>query len=206
MVRWRWSRRRSRILGDKALRMSAALAYYAIFSLAPLLIIVIAVSGLVFDQQAVRGEVQAQLQSFVGKQSAQTIESMIAAQHHGSSVIATVVGLATLLFGASGVFGQLQDALNTIWKVAPAPGRGVKGLIRDRFLSLTMVLGTGFLLLISMVITTLLEIFTKAIGQWLTLPPFVIGGSSVVVSFVVVTVLFAMILKVLPDVNIQWRD
>lgn len=193
-------------MADKALRLSAALAYYAIFSLAPLLIIVIAIASLVFDQEAVRGEVQRQLQGFIGESSAKTIESMIAAQHRGSSLTATIIGIATLIFGASGVFGQLQDALNTIWEVKPKPGRGIKGFIRDRFLSLTMVLGLGFLLLISMVITTLLEVFTKTIGAWLTLPPFLVGAFSVIVSFLVVTLLFAMIFKVLPDVTIKWRD
>jgi len=193
-------------VADKALRLSAALAYYAIFSLAPLLIIVIAVAGVLFKREAVMGEVQNQLQGFVGKESAQFIESMVAAQSPNSGLLATIVGIAILLFGATGVFGQLQDALNTIWEVKPAPGRGIKGFLKDRFLSLTMVLGLGFLLLISMVITTFLEVFTKSIGSWLTMPSFVVGFFSLVVSFIVVTLLFAMIFKILPDVTIKWRD
>jgi membrane protein len=190
---------------DRALRLSAALAYYAMFSLGPLLFIVIMLAGMVFGEEAVRGQVQQQLQSFVGEKSAQTIESMMAARKLGASPVTTVIAIVTLLFGASGVFGQLQDALNTIWEVRAKPGRGLAGFLRQRFLSLSMVLGLGFLLLISMVITTAVEAFAGTLGRWLPVPPFVMVAVSVAIGFCVVTLLFAMIFKFLPDVKVPWR-
>src|SRR5436190_7736273 len=132
------------------LRLSAALAYYAMFSIGPLLVIAVGVAGLVFGHSSVREQIDQELRSSVGPSAAKTIESMMAAQKHGTSVITTIVGLAVLLLGAAGVFGQLQDALNTIWGVKPRPGAGICGFIRTRFLSFSMVLGVGFLLLVSM--------------------------------------------------------
>src|SRR5689334_5904625 len=126
---------------DNVPRLAAALAYYAMFSIGPLLVIVIAVAGMVFEKGSVRHEVTAQVQAFVGPQAAKTVESMLSTQKHSASVIATVLGTVALVFGASGVFGQLQDALNTIWEVKPKPGQGVWGFIRNRFLSFAMVLG-----------------------------------------------------------------
>jgi membrane protein len=170
------------------------------------LFIVIMIAGMVFGEEAVRGQVQQQLQSFVGEQAAKTIESMMAARKLGTSPVTTVIAIVTLVFGAAGVFGQLQDALNTIWEVKAKPGLGLAGFIRQRFLSLTMVLGLGFLLLISMVITTALEAFTGVIGQWLPVPNFVMVLFSLLINFLVVTLLFAMIFKFLPDVKVQWRN
>src|SRR5690242_14069306 len=139
---------------DKAPRLGAALAYYTSLSLAPLLLIIIAIAGLVFGEQAARGQIIGQLQGLIGPQAGKALQDMLAnAQKPSSGIVATVIGIVTLVLGASGVFGQLQDALNTIWEVAPKPGRGLRGLVKDRFLSLTMVLGTGFLLLVSLVLT-----------------------------------------------------
>ncbi len=190
---------------DKVPRLGAALAYYTVFSIAPLLIIAIAVAGLVFGDDAARGSVQAQLTSFLGADAAEAINDMIKnASKPSSGIIATVIGLVTLLFGASGVFGQLKDAMNTIWEVAPKPGRGVMGIIADRFLSFTFVLGVGFLLLVSLVISAGLDavkgyVFGEDLGILFQIFNFVI-------SFGVITLLFAMIYKILPDVEIQWRD
>ena len=136
---------------DKAPRLGASLAYYTVFSLAPLLLIVISIAGLAFGQEAVEGRIVGQLGGLVGENSAQAIQSMIqSARRPQTGAIATGIGLATLLFGASGVFGALHDALNTIWEVEPKPGRGVLGMIRDRFVSFTMVLGVGFLLMVAL--------------------------------------------------------
>jgi membrane protein len=192
---------------DKALRLSAAVAYYSIFSLAPLLVIAIAVAGLVFGQEAVRGQLGEQLKQFVGPQAAQTVQSMIqsaAKPSHGW--IATIVGFITLLLGASGVFGQLKDALNTIWEVQAKKGAGIKGFIKERILSFGMVLVIGFLLLTSLLLTTLLAGMTHWLSQILPMPPFVWGVITFVVSFAVATLLFACIFKVLPDVKLAWRD
>ena len=192
---------------DKVLRLSGSLAYYALFSLAPLVIIVISIAGIFFGTQAVTGQVQNQLRDFFGDQGAQTVESMIsAARKPATSIIATILGLVTLLFGASGVFGQLQDALNTIWEVKPKPGRGIKGIVKDRFLSLAMVLGTGFLLLISMVLSAALSAISGAMGNVFGMNPVVAHGLHIVVSLFVITLLFGMIFKMLPDATVKWND
>lgn len=191
---------------DKALRLAAALAYYAIFSLGPLLVLVVGVAGLVMGEENVRREVQQQLQSLFGASSAKLIESMMAARSQGGSLMATIIGGAALLFGASGVFGQLQEALNTVWEVQQKPGQGIMGFVRQRFLSMTMVLGTGFLLLISMVLTTLVSGLAGYIGNLISTPEWVIHAVNFMLSFAMISLLFAAIFKVLPDVRIQWRD
>ena len=192
---------------DGALDLGAALAYYTIFSLAPLLLIVIAVAGLVWGREAVQGQLVSQLRGIVGEQGGEAIQTMIAnAGRHGSGVIATIIGLVTILFGATGAFVQLQSALNRVWNVEPKPGAGIWSFVRTRLISFGMILGIGFLLLVSLVLTAAVA----AVGTWATtlLP----GGEALVniltfvVSFALITLLFAMIYKVLPDVEIGWRD
>ena len=192
---------------DKAARLAAALAYYTAVALAPLLVIVIAIAGLAFGQEAARGQIVSQIGSLVGQQSAEQIQGIIAhAAQPKSGIIATIIGVATLLFGASGVFGQLQDGMNTVWEVAPKPDRGILGLIKDRFLSLTMVFGVGFLLLVSLALSAGLAAMGKFLGRLLPLPEFVMHILNFVVSFAVITLLFAMIYKFLPDAKIAWGD
>jgi membrane protein len=192
---------------DGALDLGAALAYYTIFSLAPLLLIVIAVAGLVWGREAVQGQLVGQMQGIVGAQGAQAIQTMVAnAGKQGSGVLATILGVVTILFGATGVFVQLQSALDRVWNVQPKPGAGIWSFIRTRMISFGMILGIGFLLLVSLVVTAAVA----AAGKWATgmLP----GGETLVniltfaVSFALITLLFAMIYKVLPDVEIGWRD
>jgi membrane protein len=191
---------------DKALRLAAALAYYAIFSIGPLLFVLVAIAGWIFGDEAVRGQVNDQIKGIVGEQSAKTIESMMAAKKLGTSPITTVLAVITLVFGASGVFGQLQDALNTVWEVKAKPGMGVWSFLRDRFLSMSMVLGLGFLLLISMVLTTATEAMVAKGGQLFPIPDAVTAALSAGLSFGIVTLLFAMIYKFLPDVKLSWGD
>ncbi len=192
---------------DRVPRMAAALSYYTVFSVAPLLVIAIAIAGLLFGHEAASGQISSQLQGLVGKLGAEAIEGMVqGASKRGSSVLATVVGIATLMFGATGVFGELQDSLNTIWQVRPKPGRSMRSFVRTRFLSFAMVFGVGFLLLVSL----LLSAGLSAIGAYLTqLWPAMkaaLGVTNVVVSFGLITVLFAMIYKLLPDVRLKWSD
>jgi membrane protein len=190
---------------DKVMRMSAAIAYYTVLSVAPLLVIVMAIAGLVFGREAVQGQLVEQFKGFVGDEGAQALQTMIAhASDPGSGTSALVVGILMLLFGASGVFTELQDSLNTIWEVAPKPGRTLMVMIRDRFLSFAMVLGTGFLLLVSLAISTALA----ALTAWMGLGHIGVVGQalSFLISFAVITLLFAMIFKFLPDVKIGWRD
>jgi membrane protein len=191
---------------DRVLRLAAALGYYAIFSIGPLLIIVVGVAGLIMGEESVRKEIERQLQGFMGEGATKMINSMTSARQESKSIVATIVGLVALLFGATGVFSQLQDSLNTIWEVKPKPGRGVIGFIRDRFLSFAMILGIGFLLLVSMALTTILSAMTGAVGNMMSIAGLLAQVMNFVVSFVVITLLFAAIFKVLPDVQVEWRD
>jgi membrane protein len=195
-----WSR-------DRAPRLGAALAYYTVFSLVPFLVVVIAVIGLVFGEVAAQSAILSQIAELVGEQTAAAIKDMIQrANQPSTGLFATAVAVATLLIGASGVFGQLQDALNTVWGVEPKEGRGVWGFIKDRFLSFVAVLGTGFLLLVSLIFSSALAAFGKWFGGLLPLPEAVLQLMNFAFSFLVVTGLFALIFKVLPDAKVAWRD
>lgn len=192
---------------DKAARLAAALAYYTVLSLAPLLVVAVSVAGLVFGEDAARGQITAQIQGFVGPEAGEAIQSILAhAKKPSAGIIGTIAGGAVLLFGASGVFGELQESLNTIWEVQPKPGRGVWGLIRDRLFSFTMVLGVAFLLLVSLVISAGLAAAGDVLSSRLP------GGEALwhVINFVVgvavITGLFALIYKVVPDVKIKFGD
>jgi membrane protein len=191
---------------DKIPRLGAALAYYTAFSLAPLLVIVIGVSALVFGEQAAQGRIVEQIGGLVGGKGAEAIQAMLqnAGARKSSGITATIIGLATLLFGASGVFGELQDGLNTIWGVKPRPGRGIFEMVRSRFFSFAMVLGIAFLLLVSLVVTAALSAMGK-LGSTVVSEP-VLQGLNLALSLGVITALFAMIFKILPDVKIAWRD
>ena len=130
---------------DRVLRLSAALGYYAIFSIGPLLAIAVGVAGLAFGQQQVQQHIQRELEGMVGRSSAKIISTMMSGLHHGGSLITTIVGVIALLMGAGGVFGQLQDSLNTVWGVQADPAKGWWNLLRTRFVSFAMVLGICFL-------------------------------------------------------------
>lgn len=192
---------------DKAPRLGAALAYYTIFSIAPLIVIVLAIAGLWFDKQAAHDQIFAQIGGLVGESGAKAISGLLqAADKPREGIVASVLALVTLIFGATGVFVQLQDALNTIWEVKPKPGRGIMGFIRQRILSLAMVFGIGFLLLVSLVVSAGLA----AAGKWFAgaMP----GGEQVwhalnfLISFVVIAAMFTLMFKYLPDVKVAWKD
>ncbi len=192
---------------DKASRLAAALSYYTIFSVAPLLIIAIAVAGLVFGQEAASNQIVGEIRGLVGDQGAQAIQTILQnANHKGGGIVATVVGVVTLLVGASGTFGELQDSLNTVWKVEPKPDRGLKGILHDRFLSFSMVLVIGFLLLVSLLLSALLAGLGKYLGDVLPMSQSLIQGLNFGISFAVTTLLFALLFKVLPDAFVRWRD
>jgi membrane protein len=178
-----------------------------VFSLAPLLMMVIAIAGLVFGQEAAEGQIMEQIQGLVGEKSAQAIQSMIKeARKPAAGLIATGVAVVMLLFGATGVFAQLQESLNIIWRVKEKEGEGIWKMIKNRFISLLAVLGTGFLLLVSLVISAALSALGSTLGDVLPFPEFFLQGINVFISFAVVTLLFAMIYKLLPDKSIQWSD
>jgi membrane protein len=191
--------------GDRAPRMGAALAYYTVFSLAPVLVIAIGVAGIFFGQRTVEGRLMEEIRGLLGPEGADAIRAIIenAASDQSGGVLATLMGIAALIFGASGAFVELQDALTTIWDVKPK-SRGLLGMLKDRFLSFTLVVGIGFLLLVSLVISAALAAIGSITGQYVS--PLLLHGVNFVISFGVITVLFAMIFKILPDAKIAWRD
>lgn len=193
---------------DKASRLAAALAYYTIFSIGPLILVMIAIAGLVFGEQAARGELEGQIEGAVGPQVAQTIQGILESLNQKESgIIATVVGVVTLILGAVGLFGQLQGSLNTIWEVQPKQGRGIMGMMKDRLIAFSMVLLIGLLLVASLLVTAALALISSQLAY--LVPPglgFVWQLLNFLVAFALTVVLFALIYKVLPDVKIAWRD
>jgi membrane protein len=191
---------------DKASQLGAAMAFYSVLSLAPLLVIAIAIAAAVFGEDEAKSQLAEQMHGLMGAEGSQAVTALIEeAQQPEVGTIAALLGVATLLFGASGVFGQLQDAMNTIWEVKPKP-MTVWGFIKARFLSFSVVLGTGFLLLVSLVLSTWITATSDYLGQRMTGLEFIVQGANTLVSFLVVTVLFALIFKLLPDTDIAWRD
>jgi len=196
---------------DGANRLAAALAYYTTFSLAPLLVLIIAIAGLIGGQEAAQSQVMAQVQDLLGAEGREFVQEMIEnASRPATGVTATVIGVVTLLFGALGVFGELQNSLNTIWEVKPRPAKGwldgVKRFIIDRLLSFTMVLGIGFLLLASLVVSAAVSALGEYIGTTWPMADFWLQLINFLISFVVIMLLFGMIFKFLPEVNIAWKD
>ncbi len=192
---------------DKASRLGAALAYYALFSLSPSLIIIIAVAGLLFGKQAAQGQVLAQIQGIVGPDIAGAIQGMLeGAQKPFSGIVATFVGLLTLLIGATGVLVELQDALNTVWEVPPASGTGLREMIKNRLVSLAILLGGGFLLLLSLALSAGLGAIEHLLGAGLPGWVYLGQAADLFLSFGLAALLFAMIFKYLPDIEIKWSD
>jgi membrane protein len=185
----------------------AALSYYTLFSLAPLLVIALAVAGMVFGEEAASGELEGEIRDTVGPKVAESIQDILRNAHRpAAGSIAILISVVVLVLGASGVFIELQSALNAIWEVKPKVGRGIWGVIKDRFLSFAIVAGTCLLMLASLIITAILS----ALSKWWT--PASLPGGAILwqlinqgVSLGVVTLLFALIYKVLPDVHLPWR-
>jgi YihY family inner membrane protein len=193
---------------DYAPSMGAALSYYTLFSLAPLLIIVIAVAGMVFGQEAAQGEIVSQLRGIMGEEGAVAVEGMLkAAREPTNGVLATIVGIAILLLGATAIFGELQSALDRIWRVpAPKQESGIWHLLRTRLLSFGLVFGLGFLLIVSLVVSAVLAALGKWWSGWFQGWDVLLEILNFVVSFGIFTLLFAMIYKIMPRANIPWRD
>lgn len=192
---------------DHASTRAASLAYYTVFSVAPMIIIAIAIAGALFGEDAARGEIHRQIQGLVGDAGAQVVENMVdSAARPGRGVRATIIGVAVLIFAATGAFAELQAALNAFWKAKPRRIHGVLAYLRTRFISFAMVLCIGFLLLVSLVVSAVLA----AIGNWVS--TYTHSWTSMlqvinqVIAFGAITLLFAMIYKVLPDRKVAWGD
>ena len=193
---------------DRVPRLAAALAYYTTFSLAPLLVVLIALAGLIFGTEAVRGQLDDQIRGLLGDDAAKAVQEMVqsASTHTSSGIVATVFSILALILGATGVFAELQDSLNTIWDVQPKPGRGLRGLVQDRLLSFGMVLAIAFLLTVSLVVSTLIAGVGAFVGgQAGALAP-LWHAVDWAFSIAILTLLFAAIFKWMPDAEIAWRD
>lgn len=194
---------------DRALMHGAALAYYTLFSLAPLLVLVIAIAGLAFGRAAAQGEIVAQMAGLIGEGGARMIEGMIArASAPAAGVVAGAASLATMVFGASGVVGQLQSSLNQIWAAPPRPAASsaVRSALRRRAIALGLILGVGFLLLVSLVVSAALSALHHFAAERLPLAAELVPPINLAFSFLIITSLFAMIYKILPDARLEWRD
>ena len=193
---------------DKCPQLGAALAYFTVFSLAPLVLVLLAVFGLIFgSSEQAQQKITQQLQYFIDPSGVKVIQDIAAnASKPHSGIIATAIGIVLALFGASGVFGQLQDALNTIWGVRPKPGGGIMGFIRTRFLSFAMVGGVCFLLLVSLTVETLLRGLRQYLQNMMPGGDIVTLALFLLFDMAVVVLLFAMIFRYLPDAKIEWRD
>ena len=196
---------------DNAPRLAAALAYYTAFSIAPLLIVIIAVAGLAFGHDAVTNRLDEQIGGLVGSESADAIQEIIAnASRPQEGILATIIGVVTLVLGAIGVFIQLKGALNTVWDVEPTPQlssqQSILKTLRDHVISFGMVLGIGFILLVSLVISAVLTSLGGFVNSLLPEAEFVSQVINLVVSFGIITLMFAMLFKFLPDTKVNWRD
>ncbi len=192
---------------DNALSLGAALAYYTLFSLAPLLLLIIAIVGLAFGRAAAQGEIVTRVGGAVGPEAATVIEGMIrSASVPASGVIATVISLVTMFFGASGVFGQLQSSLNQIWGVTAGRRRGVRGMVRQRVASFSLILAIGFLLFLSLLASTVLAAVREILAEHLPVLAGILPPLNFLVSFLMISALFALIFKVLPDARMRWWD
>jgi membrane protein len=192
---------------DEAPRLAAGLAYYTLLSLAPLLVLAVSIAGFVYGDEAARGQIAAELSKAVGPEAGKGIQSIIAHAHAPETgTFSTIIGVIVLFVGASGVFGELQYALDRIWNVKPKPNRGIYGVVRDRFLSFTMVLGVAFLLLVSLIVSAVLSAVGAFFSSKLPGGELVWQGLNLFISMSVIAALFSLIFKVIPDVQAKFRD
>ncbi|WP_378175569.1 YihY/virulence factor BrkB family protein [Aquimarina sp. SS2-1] len=193
---------------NEPFQMSAAVSYYALFSFPALLIIIIQTTGLFYEKQEVKGKIIREIGEVLGSDASKTVEAMLKnAIDQEQSTLVIIIGIITLLYGATGMFIALQKSLNTIWKVKPKPKSEILKMIKDRIFSLGLILMIGFLLLTSLVLTALITATTEWIGQHF--PDFIVSAIKAlnfIFSLILTTVLFALIFKILPDVKIRWKD
>jgi membrane protein len=193
-------------INDEALSRGAAIAFYTVTSIAPVLLIVIAIAGLAFGQDAAQNALTAQLSDLMGQQTAEVLQTAVAsAASKSSGVMATIIGIITLMVTASGVFGEMQTALNAIWKAKPK-GTTASQLIRARAASLGLVAALGFLLMVSLVVSTGLTAFANYLDSILPFGKIILTVLNVVVSLMLISFLFAAIYKILPDRDLEWGD
>jgi membrane protein len=192
----------------KALKLSASLAYYTIFSLAPMLIVIIALCSLFFGREAIEGRVYNELNEFIGKTAALQIQEVIKnTSASRNNIVATIIGLVTLIVGATGVFSEIQDSINMIWGIKVIPKRGWVKMLANRVLSFSMVISIGFLLMVSLLINAVVAAFNDRLTHYFPhLTLYLFHLVNYLLTFGIITLLFAIIFKVLPDAKIKWKD
>jgi len=195
-------------MADKGLKLSASLSYYTLFSLAPLLLLVISLAGVIFGQEASEGRIFEEINGLIGNEAASQVQQIIRnLQLSGKSTISAVIGGITLVIGATTVFGEIQDSINMIWRVKAKPKRGWLKLLKDRLLSGSIIVGLGFLLIVSLIINGALVALNDILKAYFPdLTILILNIANIVISFLVITVLFGVIFKVLPDAKIAWKD
>lgn len=193
---------------DRVMKMSSSLAYYTVFSLAPLLIIIISLSGIFLGRDAAEGKVYHQLENFVGTNTAMQLQEMIkSASLSGKSEIAVIIGIITLIIGATTVFAQIQDSINTIWGLKPKPKSGLLQFLKNRVLSFSIIIGLGFLLLVSLTLSTLIDGFSTALqNRFPDITVFIFYIINLIITLIITAIIFGAIFKVLPDAKIKWKD
>jgi membrane protein len=195
-------------INDNGLKLSASLAYYTVFSIAPLLILIISLAGLVYGHDAATKQLYPQIAQYVGSQAAVQIQDILKnLQLSGKTGTAVVIGIATLLIGASSMFVEIQDSLNIIWRVRAKPKKGWLKLIQNRFLSFSLIMSLGFLLLVSLVINLLMNALSAKLTHFLpAITELILKGINLGITLIVISVLFGIIFKFLPDVKIRWKE
>lgn len=192
---------------DNVPRLGASLAFYTLFAIAPVLLVAIAIAGAVFGGDAVRGQIVGQIDGLVGRTGARAIQSLLeGASRPKENLIATVVGGVTFILTSTGAFLELQAALNTIWRVKPKPGLDVKGFLIDRIRSFGLVISIGFLLTVSLAVSAALSALAGWLQRWAPGVPFLLGALDLLLSVAVITGLFAILYRFLPDVQLNWHD
>lgn len=192
----------------KITKLSGSLAYYTVFSMAPLLIMIISISGMLLGTEAAEGQVYGQLSGFVGEDTAAQLQEIIRnASLSGKSTLATVIGGATLLFGATTVFAEIQDSINGIWGIKAQPKRGWLKIITNRVLSFSVIVSLGFLLLVSLAISAVVDALNTQLKAWFPDVTVVLFYCvNLLITFAITSIIFGVIFKVLPDAKIRWRD
>ncbi|MGN6267498.1 MAG: YihY/virulence factor BrkB family protein [Ginsengibacter sp.] len=193
---------------DRITKMSSSLSYYTIFSMAPLLIIIISLSGLFLGQDAAEGKIYDQLSNFIGSNAASQLQTMIQnASLSGKSKFAAIIGIATLIVGATTVFAQIQDTINYIWGIKPKPKKGWLNFLKNRFLSFSVIIGLAFLLLVSLTLSTIVDTFSASLkAHFPQITVVLLYVINTVITLLLTTLIFGTIFKVLPDAKIRWRD
>lgn len=189
-----------------AARLGASIAFYTLFSMAPLLLFVLAMASVVFGQSAAEDWILQQVNQVVGRQGTAMVHTLLENQRHQSGLLASCIGFATLLFGASGVFGELHDALNTIWEVPAPQGSAWKGIVRGRAFAFGMVLTVAFLLLVSLVTSAGIAAVSKYFNSWIPFPPLLLELGNFLFSLILIACLFALVFKYVPQTRISWKD